>query len=222
MAVYLVRTEIEEVTPVAAFVVQELLHVHDPAQLAVYLDRLPAVLAASGGAVRVVPTDPVITLEGAWHPAGIGVMEFADLAQARAWWTAPASTPLRQVCQAAARCNTLLVPGLEDEPGPHTGPAAFVLTERLAGSWDRDEPDLNAYVEAITPILERYGARYCAFRTRPLEVLEGSWAGHDQGLTLTAFPDQAHVEGWYSDPEYVPWRELRKAHNTNQIVLCGQ
>jgi uncharacterized protein (DUF1330 family) len=211
----------EEVIPMAAFIVEELLAVHDPAQLAPYLDQLPAVLAASGGAARVAPTDPVTTLEGTWHPAGIGVMEFADLAQARAWWMSPTFAALQQLRQ-AARCNTLLVQGFEDDPGARTGPAAFSLTERLAGSWHRDEPDLNAYGEAVTLILERYGARYRAFRTRPLEVLEGSWAGHDQGLTLVEFPDRAHAEAWYDDSEYVPWRELRKAHNTNQIVLCGR
>jgi uncharacterized protein (DUF1330 family) len=212
----------EEVAPVAAFIVEEQLEVHDPAQLAAYHDQVPAALAAHGGRYRVVPHDPVAVLEGAWHPAGIGVIEFPDLDRARAWWGSSASAPLRQLRQAGARFNTVLVPGFDDDPSQRAEPACFVLTERLAGSWHRNEPDLNAYVDAITPIFERYDARYRAFRTRPLEVLEGSWSGHDQGLTLSEFPDRAHAQAWYDDPDYVPWRELRKAHNTNQIVLCGR
>ncbi len=218
----LVCITIEEVIPVAAFIIEELLQVRDPAQLAVYLDQLPAVLAAAGGAARVAVTDPVTTLEGDWHPVGIGVVEFADLAQARAWWTASASTPFSKARQAAARFTTLLVSGLADEAGPRAGPVAVVLTERLAGSWHRDEPDLNAYTDANIPLMERHHGQYRSYRSRPLEVLEGSWAGHDQGLTLSEFPDRAHAEGWYHDPEYEPWRELRQAHNTNQIVLCGR
>jgi uncharacterized protein (DUF1330 family) len=63
---------------------------------------------------------------------------------------------------------------------------------------------------------------YRAFRTRPLEVFEGNWSGHDHGLTLTEFADRAHAQAWYDDPDYRPWRALRQAHNTNQIVLCGR
>lgn len=216
----LVRSE--EVAPVAAFIVEEQIEVHDPAQLAAYHDRAPAALAAHGGRYRVRPHDPVTVLEGAWHPAGIGVIEFTDLDQARAWWGSAASAPLLRLRQAGAHFNTVLVPGFDDDLAQRAAPACFVLTEALAGSWHRDEPDLNAYSDANVPLMERHAGAYRAFRTRPLAVLEGSWGGHDQGLTLTEFPDRAHAQAWYDDPDYLPWRELRKAHNTNQIVLCGR
>src|SRR5689334_9670774 len=76
----------EEVAPVAAFMVEEQLEFHDPAQLAAYHDRAPAALATHGGRYRVRPGDPVTLLEGAWHPAGIGIIEFPALDLARAWW----------------------------------------------------------------------------------------------------------------------------------------
>jgi uncharacterized protein (DUF1330 family) len=99
----------EEVILVAAFIVEEVRAVHDPAQLAVYRDQITAVLAAADGATRVALTDPVTTLEGAWRPAGIGITEFADLAQARAWWASPALSALQQLRRAVAHFNTLLV-----------------------------------------------------------------------------------------------------------------
>jgi uncharacterized protein (DUF1330 family) len=202
--------------------VEEQIEVHDPAHLAAYHDQASAALAAHSGRYRVYPHEPVTVLEGAWHPAGIGILEFPTLEQARAWWTSPAFASLRQTRQTAAHHNTVLVTGIDDPQPQGAERACFALTERLAGTWDRDDPELQAYVDANIPLMERHGGAYRAYRTQPSEVLEGRWRGHDQGLTLTEFADRAQALAWYDYPDYRPWRALRQAHNTNQIVLCGR
>jgi uncharacterized protein (DUF1330 family) len=51
-------------------------------------------------------------LEGEWQPGRIVILEFPDAARAKAWLECSQYAPAREIRQAAARTNMILVEGL--------------------------------------------------------------------------------------------------------------
>lgn len=50
-------------------------------------------------------------LEGDWQPGRIVVLKFPDAELARQWWNSPEYTPAKEIRQAAAHTNMILVEG---------------------------------------------------------------------------------------------------------------
>ncbi len=72
---------------------------------------------------------------------------------------------------------------------------------------------LNQYVEPVTPLLEKAGARILV-ATANTEVLEGESSSN--WTVLIEFPSEEAAREWYTSDEYVPHIKTRQAHSDPQ------
>ena len=84
--------------------------VHDPEGYARYREMVLPSITAYGGRF-IVRGGPVETLEGAWHPARLVILEFPDAARGRAWWASPEYAEPKALRLATARSEMILVGG---------------------------------------------------------------------------------------------------------------
>jgi uncharacterized protein (DUF1330 family) len=94
----------------AAYVVVQV-DVKDPQRYEDYKRMVPASLAKYGGRflVRGGHTEP---LEGTWEPKRFVLVEFPDVAQARAWWASPEYVEAKALRQATSTTQMILVEGI--------------------------------------------------------------------------------------------------------------
>jgi uncharacterized protein (DUF1330 family) len=100
----------EPCAPSHAFFMVELA-VTDPARLAAYREKVPALVAQHGGRY-IARSDKVETIEGGWCPERFTVVGFPDMAALRTWYFSDAYKPFVPQRLAAARCRALLVEGV--------------------------------------------------------------------------------------------------------------
>ena len=93
-----------------AYVIEKI-EVVDPAQFEVYRQQVPATIAAYGGRY-IVRGGASETLEGAWDPKRIVILEFPDRTAAKAWWSSHAYSPVKAIRQAAARTELIAIDGV--------------------------------------------------------------------------------------------------------------
>lgn len=80
-----------------------------------------------------------------------------------------------------------------------------------------DRAWIEAYVQAVTPMVERYGGRYLA-RTGHVEKVEGERAPLGVVL-LIEWPSREAAMAFYESDEYRPYREMRVAGSINEFIL---
>lgn len=73
---------------------------------------------------------------------------------------------------------------------------------------------IGEYVRHVPPIMARYGGRPVTV-SGPVEVLEGET--HPSQIALFAFPSTEDLKAFMDDPEYLPWKEARKAGSEGSI-----
>jgi len=95
---------------VAALVIVDI-KITDPVRYEEYKNLAAPTIAAYGGKY-MVRGGRVETLEGAWRPGRIVVLEFPTSAQARAWWGSDAYRPAKQLRHETARTEMILVEGV--------------------------------------------------------------------------------------------------------------
>ncbi|MCC6534147.1 MAG: DUF1330 domain-containing protein [Burkholderiales bacterium] len=76
-----------------------------------YRGRVPATLAAYGGRF-IVRGGTSETLEGAWSPQRVVVIEFPDRASAKAWWASEQYAGAKALRQRSARTELIVVDGV--------------------------------------------------------------------------------------------------------------
>ena len=74
------------------------------------------------------------------------------------------------------------------------------------------------YREMVDKLVAKHGRRYVVRTNCPWEVLEGS-ASHMTNITMIEFPSMEHARAWYTDPDYVPMRELRQTGSRLTFLL---
>jgi uncharacterized protein (DUF1330 family) len=76
-----------------------------------YKQRVPAVIAAYGGRylARGGATE---VLEGTWRPRRRAIIEFPNLAAAKAFWESPEYRPLRAIRERSATSNLVIIDGV--------------------------------------------------------------------------------------------------------------
>lgn len=84
--------------------------VTDPAGYDEYKTMVPASLAAYGGKF-VVRGGACETLEGAWCPKRVVVLEFPSVAQARRWWASEEYRDAKALRQRTATTQMIVVEG---------------------------------------------------------------------------------------------------------------
>ena len=84
--------------------------VTDPAGYDVYKPQAAATVAAFGGRY-LARGGAVQVLEGDWQPGRLVILEFPDVATAKAWLESEAYREPRALRQATARSNMVLIDG---------------------------------------------------------------------------------------------------------------
>jgi uncharacterized protein (DUF1330 family) len=84
--------------------------IHDPSRYEEYKKLTPPSLLPFDGKF-VVRGGTTQTLEGDWRPERIVVLEFPNADKARAWWSSTLYAPAKELRQAIATTQMLLVEG---------------------------------------------------------------------------------------------------------------
>ena len=87
------------------------IEVTDPVGYDEYKKRVPAVIAAHGGRYLARGGASEV-LEGTWRPKRSAIIEFPNLASAKAFWESPEYQPLRKIRERSAKSNLVVVEGL--------------------------------------------------------------------------------------------------------------
>lgn len=93
-----------------AYVINDM-EVTDAQLLEEYKKLSPATVAQYGGRF-LARGGQCETLEGAWSPKRLVILEFPSLERAKAWVNSPEYAPARQVRQRASRSNIVVVEGV--------------------------------------------------------------------------------------------------------------
>jgi uncharacterized protein (DUF1330 family) len=94
----------------SAYVVVEV-EVQDPERYDTYKELAPPSIAQYGGRY-VARGGEVTTLEGAWSPKRLVILEFPSVEQAKAWWGSAEYAEAKALRQASARTQMIVVAGL--------------------------------------------------------------------------------------------------------------
>ena len=76
---------------------------------------------------------------------------------------------------------------------------------------------LREYAPITAALIEKHGGRYLA-RGGEVQRLEGEEEVPDAYVMLE-FPSMEHARAWYTDTEYAPMIELRRANSEIEFVL---
>jgi uncharacterized protein (DUF1330 family) len=93
-----------------AYVVVEI-EVLDAERYETYKSMVPPTLAVYGGRF-IVRGGAAETLEGAWLPKRLVILEFPSVAQAKAWWESTEYAEAKTLRQASARTQMIVVEGV--------------------------------------------------------------------------------------------------------------
>lgn len=94
----------------AAYVVVDV-QVNDPVRYEEYRKSVAPTLAAYGGRF-LVRGGQVEGLEGSWSPKRLVIVEFPDVATAKAWWSSSEYAKPKAVRQSASRTEMIVVEGV--------------------------------------------------------------------------------------------------------------
>jgi uncharacterized protein (DUF1330 family) len=87
----------------------------DPRIMLPYQQQIEATMASYGGRYRVLLRHAIEVVEGDWPlPLGLVIVEFPDIARARAWYQSPEYAPLLAQRLANNQFDAILVDGLAD------------------------------------------------------------------------------------------------------------
>jgi uncharacterized protein (DUF1330 family) len=95
----------------SAYVIVET-DISDPEQYERYKEASPGAIAAGGGRF-LARGGELDVLEGDWQPSRLVVLEFADLAAARAWYDSEVYRQARTLREGAARLRMVAVQGVD-------------------------------------------------------------------------------------------------------------
>ena len=97
-----------------AYIISDLI-LHDTPARDVYRSRAAAAIAQYGGRY-LARGGSIEVLEGSWDPRAIVVVEFPDMATARAWYASPEYARALEVRDEALSRNLILVDGSQIAP----------------------------------------------------------------------------------------------------------
>jgi uncharacterized protein (DUF1330 family) len=93
----------------AAYIVVDV-QVNDPVRYEEYRKMVLPTLEAYGGRF-VVRGGKVETLEGSWAPKRLVIVEFPDVAKAKAWWNSAEYVKPKAIRQSASHTEMIVVEG---------------------------------------------------------------------------------------------------------------
>ena len=93
-----------------AYVIADV-EVIDPVGYEEYRKQVPAPVTAYGGRY-IARGGATEVLEGTWSPKRCVILEFANMAQLKAWWDSPEYAPLRAMRQRTTKSHLVATEGL--------------------------------------------------------------------------------------------------------------
>lgn len=93
-----------------AYVIADI-EVTNPKEYEAYRAMVPPTIAAFGGRF-IARGGKIESLEGAWQPNRVIILEFPDAATARRWYDSPEYAEAKRLRQAHSRGSLVLVDGL--------------------------------------------------------------------------------------------------------------
>ena len=94
-----------------AYVIADV-EVIDPIRYEDYKRLVPLSISKYGGRF-LARGGEAETLEGAWTPGRLVIVEFPSLARAREWWASPEYAPAKALRQATSAGSLVVIEGLE-------------------------------------------------------------------------------------------------------------
>ena len=94
----------------AAYIIVDIV-VNDANTYERYKELAPPSIAAYGGRY-IARGGKTETLEGAWSPRRLVILEFPDVAKARAWQASPEYAPAKAIRESCASAQMIVVEGL--------------------------------------------------------------------------------------------------------------
>ena len=94
----------------AAYIIVDIV-VHDTTAYERYKALAPASIEAYGGRY-IARGGKTATLEGAWAPKRLVILEFPDVESARAWQASPEYAPAKAIRESCASAQMIVVEGL--------------------------------------------------------------------------------------------------------------
>lgn len=94
----------------AAYIIVQV-QVHNPDAYAEYRAQVPPTLEPYGGKF-IVRGGQVETLEGDWLPERFVILEFPDVARAKAWWSSPEYRAIAELRYRNATSQMIVVQGV--------------------------------------------------------------------------------------------------------------
>ena len=85
--------------------------VHDPEPYAQYRAMAPPTIAKYGGRY-IARGGATNVMEGDWDPKRLVILEFPDVAAAKAWWDSPEYAPAKELRQSCADAQLVITEGL--------------------------------------------------------------------------------------------------------------
>jgi uncharacterized protein (DUF1330 family) len=86
----------------------------------------------------------------------------------------------------------------------------------IVGVTVRDQQLFQKYVDGHGVTLAEFGGRFLAAGD-DFALIEGIWPG--QIVVLHEWPDRAAFHAWYTSESYRPWKEMRFAAASANVVL---
>lgn len=80
---------------------------------------------------------------------------------------------------------------------------------------------VDEYIENVTPMLQKYGARYIT-RTQSIEMIEGAEQSKPQVLVVSEFPSREIAHQFYNSIEYEPYKLSRQKGAECRFLLVEQ
>ena len=82
-----------------------------------------------------------------------------------------------------------------------------------------DAENYKNYTDRTPEIVKRHGGKFLT-RGEPFTCVEGT--EYDGRLVILEFPSKAHVEAWYSDPDYEEAMVFRQASSRMNYLLLQE
>lgn len=95
----------------AAFLIFDVVAVHDPELYAIFREAVPPTIAAAGGTYLVRGGDPEL-IQGDWRPNRMIAVRFRSADEARRWWNHQDYAQLKAMLQRSTKTNIILVEGV--------------------------------------------------------------------------------------------------------------
>ncbi|MBI1181907.1 MAG: DUF1330 domain-containing protein [Alphaproteobacteria bacterium] len=188
---------------------------HDEDVMRRYVDGTTPILLKHG-CEFIALDDNADLLDGEYRRQRLVLLRFPSLDAVRAFWDDPDYKPMKELRKDASETDVLRVEGFGESQPDQAGEDGEKPVFLVGRSQVRNPEAMKPYLEFVPPISARYGAQVLVANP-DYEVLEGSWPA---GTFITLrFPSEKAFRGFWSDPDYLPYKQLREDNSEGMHLM---